>query len=341
MGLEGCRTARHRNGRIWAGLIAALLTALTAGHAMAAGFRHITIPDPGNPAIEANIWYPSNTASRPNALGLQTQVVAADAAVAGTGLGLIALAHGTGGNANNHFDTGIALADAGFVVVAPTFTGDSTQDRSRALMIWNRPRLLHVVLDYMLASWPDHDRIDPHRVGAFGFSAGGFTVLVAAGGTPDMNAVAPHCKAHPDEWTCTMIARFHTPNAQPAPLPASIWVHDSRIRAAVVAAPALGYAFGKAGLSAVHVPVQLWRAEDDRILPTPFYTEPVAADLPVKPDYHVVAKADHLDFLSPCSAALTQAAPAVCLTEPGFSRAAFHADFDKEVVVFFRNNLPS
>jgi predicted dienelactone hydrolase len=314
-------------------LFAASMMALIAGQARAAGFRHITIPDPGNPPIEANIWYPSSTAPRPNALGLQTQVVAADAAVAGTGLGLIAVAHGTGGNANNHFDTGIALADAGFVVVAPTFTGDSTQDRSRALMIWNRPRLLHVVLDYMLATWPDHARIDPHRVGAFGFSAGGFTVLVAAGGTPDMSTVAPHCKAHPEEWTCTMIARFHTQNDHPTPLPASIWVHDSRIRAAVVAAPALGYAFGKSGLSGVHVPVQLWRAEDDRILPTPFYTEPVAADLPMKPDYHVVAKADHLDFLSPCSAALTQAVPGVCLTEPGFSRAAF--------VAFFRNNLPS
>jgi predicted dienelactone hydrolase len=43
------------------------------------------------------------------------------------------------------------------------------------------------------------------RIGMFGFSAGGFTALVAVGGTPNMRTVAPYRAAHPDEWSCRML----------------------------------------------------------------------------------------------------------------------------------------
>ena len=49
------------------------------------------------------------------------------------------------------------------------------------------------------------------------------------------------------------------------PPPGLVWVHDPRIKAAVAAAPAIGYAFGRDGLRHVRVPVQLWRAEFDHV----------------------------------------------------------------------------
>ena len=317
-------------------LVAALLTGLallTTAHA--AAFRQITVPDPGNPPIEMNIWYPSSRPVQPGMVGLLPQTVARDAAVEGNKLGLIVISHGTGGDGANHIDTAIALADAGFVVAAPTHTGDNYRDLSRQVQIWDRPRQFHRVLDYMLAEWPDHARIDPARIGAFGFSAGGFTVLVAIGGTPDMARVPAHCRDHAQDWTCRMLAAHPPVQAGPAP----VWVHDPRIRAAVIAAPALGYAFGKAGLAGVHIPVQLWRAADDRILPQPFYAQAVADDLPQKPDYHVADGAAHLDFITPCSAALAKVAKPICVSAPGFDRVAFHAAFDRDVVAFFSANL--
>jgi predicted dienelactone hydrolase len=316
----------------------AMVGALLAGwSAQAASFRQITIADPGNPPIAANIWYPSAAPVKPEALGLLRQDVAVDGPIAGHGLGLIVISHGTGGNDSNHIDTARALADAGFVVVAPTHTGDNYRDMSRQLRIWDRPRQLHLVLDYMLRDWPDHARIDPRRIGAFGFSAGGFTVLVAAGGVPDMSRIPAHCHDHPQDWTCQMIAAHH--QAGSAGPPAPVWVHDPRIRAAIVAAPALGYTFGKTGLTGVHIPIQLWRAENDHILPQPFYAQAVADDLPVKPDYHVVLGADHLDFLVPCTAALAKVAPMICMSPPGFDRVAFHAAFNRAVVGFFTARL--
>lgn len=321
-------------------LIAALLTLLATPALAATGFRHLTIPDPGNPPIQADFWYPTTATPHDETLSLHHQTVADDAPIAGTHLPLILISHGAGGGAANHGDTATALADAGFAVLALTHTGDNLKDHSRALEIQDRPRQLHVALDYMLGAWPDHASIDPARIGAFGFSAGGFSVLVASGGQPDLSKIAPFCQDHTADWTCGMIAKFRPAGAPPPQaIPPSAWVHDARIRAAVVAAPALGYTFGKSGLAGVHIPVQLWRAADDHILPQPGYAQAVADDLPTKPEYHVVAGADHMDFLSACAPDLAQYAPMVCNSEAGFDRAAFHANFNRDVVAFLTKNV--
>ena len=43
------------------------------------------------------------------------------------------------------------------------------------------------------------------------------------------------------------------------------------------------------------VPIQLWRAEEDVVLPHPRYAEAARKALPEAPDYRVVANADHFD----------------------------------------------
>ncbi len=314
---------------------------LVSLQANAAGFTQLSIPDPGNPPLEIGIWYPSDAPVHSERISLDTQDVARDAAVAGGGLPLIVMSHGQGGQFSNAFDTAVALANAGFVAAALTHTGDNLHDQSRVLRIWDRTRQLHVLTDWVLQDWPAHAQIDANRIGVFGFSAGGLTALVAAGGTPDMRRIGPHCAAHPAEFICTLIVRNRGDAGKPPALPADVWVHDPRVKAAVVAAPALGYTFGRTGLAGVHVPVQLWRAELDHILPQPFYAQAVHDDLPSPPEYHVVTGADHMDFLTPCDAQKARIVPAICESLPGFDRAAFRKAFDADVVRFFRANLPA
>lgn len=323
------------------GVLALLLLLAAAPMARAAvGFQHFTIADPQGPPIEVGVWYPTDAQPSPTDFELFEQPLAMDAPVKGAKLPLVVISHGTGGSFAGHADTAFALAEAGFVAAALTHSGDNWRDHSRALRIWDRSRQLKVLTDYMLDAWSDHARLDPGRVGAFGFSAGGFTVLVAAGGTPDLQAIAPHCQAHPEGFECHILARVPAPAAAAATGDIA-YVHDPRIKAVVSAAPALGCTFGASGLAAVGQPVQLWRAADDQVLPQPFYAEAVRQALPQPPEVHVVENAGHYDFLAPCSTALATANPDICRSRPGFDRAAFHADFNRAVVSFFTRWLAS
>jgi predicted dienelactone hydrolase len=320
--------------------------ALAAPALHAAGFQHGFAADPDGAPLEIGIWYPSRAAPQPLSFGPTTMTVALNGPVDGRALPLVVISHGTGGSFLGHYDTAIALADAGYVVAAVTHRGDNYADQSRNVFIMDRPSHMRRLIDHMLAEWNSRASIDTARIGMFGFSAGGFTTLVSIGGRADFSTLAPTCREHPGDFPCQMIAGAGQSTqamlaTQPgkATLSAPGPARDERIRAAVVVAPALGFAFAPDGLKNVSIPVQLWRAEDDRILPQPRYAEAVRLALPNTPDYHVVPGAGHFDFLAPCSAALADTVPAICQSAPGFDRAAFHQGFNTAVVAFFDSYL--
>jgi predicted dienelactone hydrolase len=315
--------------------VAAIATMLAGAGVHAAGFQQGDAADPGGKPLVIGIWYPSQAVAKPVSLGPTTMTVAINAPVNGKALPMIVMSHGTGSSYLQHFDTAIALADAGFVVVAMNHTGDNYADHSRSLDVMDRPRQVSRVIDHMLSTWEGRAAIDPQRVGMFGFSSGGFTTLALIGGVPDFTKIGPMCRQYPGDFACQLMARSESPVAAPA----NIAVTDARIKAAVVAAPALGFTFSPDGLKNVRVPVQLWRAEHDTLVPHPRYAEAVRLALPEAPDYRVVANAGHYDFLASCSDALASLAPAICTSPAGFDRTTFHVGFNSEVVKFFGKTL--
>jgi predicted dienelactone hydrolase/intracellular septation protein A len=318
--------------------VAGLILLTSSGDAGAVGFQQAAAPDPEGQPLELDIWYPSDAPATPRPLGLFQQTVAADAPISGSQLPLIVISHGTGGGAETHYDTALALAEAGFIAVAVTHTGDNWRDHAVSFTARNfieRPHHLKLTIDYMLTAWPGRDHLAAARIGAFGHSAGGFTVLVAIGGNPELARLAEFCREHPDDWGCQH-ALARGPSGDPQ---APVWVHDERIKAAVVAAPAAGYAFTVTGLAAVAAPVQLWEAEDDRIAPNRWSADNVKANLPSPLELHLVPSADHFAFIAPCSSVLAERVPDICQDPPGFDRTAFHRDFNAAVVGFFQEQL--
>ena len=89
----------------------------------------------------------------------------------------------------------------------------------------------------------------------------------------------------------------------------------------------------------MRIPIQLWRAADDSHQPNPWYDEAVRLALPQAPEYHVVPGAGHFDFLPPCGPRLASRAPLICADRLGFDRAAFHTEFNRDIVTFFRRSL--
>lgn len=295
-------------------LLAFALALAGAQSAQAGVPEMVRFPGPSGETIEAAVWSPADPARGPSPL--------------------VVISHGNGGGALGHQDTAEALADAGFVVAALTHPGDNFGDMSRSLALTDRPPQVSALISYMIGDWPGA-AIDPSRIGAFGFSAGGFTVATLAGGEADAEKIVDHCTSHPAFFVCTIIA------AQGG-LDLAGWrpsARDPRIRAAVMAAPGFGFAFSDESLRAITIPIQLWQAGEDQILPAPWHVEPFRDRLPGGPDYHLVAGALHHDFLVPCGPEMRVAFPELCQSSPGFDRAEFKQTFNREVVAFFVREL--
>ena len=304
------------------------------------GFHQLSVLDPPGKTISVAVWYPSVGEPASVAVGPFQQTVVGDGPIVGTRLPLVLISHGTQGSAASHYDTALALAEQGFVAVALTHTGDNYMDQSYAgnrKNLIERPRQASVVLSYMFTVWEKRDHLDPTRIGMFGFSLGGFTTLVEAGGVPDLRRMQELCTTRPTAPECLFIQQRNGDQLSPAVV-APAWTHDSRVKAAVVAAPAVSYLFGPGSLMGVRIPIQLWRASNDDQVPDEWNTAVIRKELPVPPEEHVVA-GGHYAFLPPCGDALAKQAPQICADAPNFNRAAFHREFNREVVAFFRKAL--
>jgi predicted dienelactone hydrolase len=184
----------------------------------------------------------------------------------------------------------------------------------------------------MLGRWTGRTHLDPSQVGLFGFSAGGATGLVAIGGVPDMTRVRTHCAAHP-EFVCTLMSSATAADAAPR------WTSTPAVRAAVIAAPGLGFTFAPDGLRDAKVPVQLWQGAADTNVPPATNGGLVRARLPGRVDFHLVPKAGHAAFLAPCGPLAFAMPRRVCGDPSGFDRKAFHDTFNRSVVTFFNRQL--
>lgn len=298
----------------------------------AAGLSMIDIPArEGALALKSAVWTPCSLAPNQVELGVTVVRATRNCPVQGTDLPLIVMSHGTGGSFLGHHDTASALADAGFVVAALNHPGDTFGDLSRQMSVsvfGTRVADVRRLIDHLLHAWSDQGKLDPARIGIFGFSRGGYTSLVALGATPTWTHRKDLCPPGSTLQLCQEIARGERPELTSA---------DSRIKVAVVVDPLS--VFNAEGLKRVRVPVQLWASEHGGDGVTFASVKELRAGLPVPPDWHVASGAGHFAFLAPCSAALSRLAPEICQDNPGFDRVTFHGSFNATVSAFFKSHL--
>ena len=312
--------------------ILTVLFCLLATTAHAAGFKRLDIPaDANGPALKAMVWTPCAEPAENVPFGPYVLHGRRDCPTRGDKLPLVVISHGHTGSYLGHHDLAETLADAGFVVAAINHPGDSFVDPSRSgdLSVFiERPTDIKRLIDYMLSAAPDAAKIDPQRIGFFGFSRGGYTGLVLAGGVPDFLHSDVPCP-DPRPPVCDEVARGEVPPSLPG---------DTRIKAYVLADP-LNEFPAASDLKNVTAPIQLWASQygGDGVLP---HNAPaLARTLPRKPDYHFVPNSAHFAFLAPCAEAMKEKTPEICVDEHGFDRVAFHKELDASVLAFFQANL--
>src|SRR3954453_22989575 len=139
-------------------------------------------------ALVTTVWYPTElgTSMSQHGIGPPASVLfrlgawADDARPAAGPFPLIALSHGTGGSAQIMAWLARALASCGYVVVAVNHPGNNALEDYTPegfLVWWERARDLTTAIDMLLRDTEFARIIDPSRIGAAGFSLGGYTVL--------------------------------------------------------------------------------------------------------------------------------------------------------------------
>lgn len=312
-------------------LFACIALCLATPATQAAGFKSVEVPAEGSlQPLKGAVWYPCTQPTSEVRFGPFVMSVSPNCPLAGEKHPLVVISHGRTGSYLGHRDTAQALADAGFIVVAINHPGDSAVDGSRTRefpVFVERPADIKRVVDHMLGSWPDAARIDAGRIGFFGFSRGGYTGLVAIGANPFFGKRLRLCEGKSDPL-CDKVRTGELPELS----------HDPRIKAAIIVDP-LSIFFTEQSFTNVKVPVQLWGSERGGDGVTPASVADIAGWLPTRPDFRVVPGSQHFSFLPPCPAALAQSAPDLCSDQPGFDRAAFHADFNAHALAFFKAQL--
>lgn len=313
-------------------------------------------------ALLATVWYPAAATAQqqqqwigqPRNPFARAGEAAPEAALTPTPrrFPLVVISHGTGGSASAMAWLGTRLAAHGFIAVGVNHPGNNALEAHTAqgfTLWWLRARDLSAVIDEMSRDRQFGPRIDTRRIGAAGFSLGGYTMIEIAGGRTspaffDVCARDPHgslCAPPPEFPTLLdqVRALMKTDPAYRAAIRgASASYRDPRVRAVFAIAPALGGVFDPASLRKIAIPVEVLAGSADAIEPVPANARYFAAHIPGS-TLVLFPGAGHYTFFATCTRLGQQAQPGLCDDRPGIDRHRLHERAADLAVRFFSAHL--
>lgn len=343
----------------------ALAFFLCSGHALGmgrapvrytVGVRSLAVITPDNARLGVLVWYPTsrNSASYHTSFGIWVMRAEKNIAPAQIISPVILLSHDMVDNSLAHHEVASALASAGFIVIAPAHTGDSTDNASAAYsaaLLYYRPLQMHEALQ-AVQNEPDFDGLlDTKRVGLLGAGAGALTVLQLCGVDLDHNAYSGYCdSAYNDEALCSSWARSRMQRLQPemaeirarhgrkafsAPL--------SNVKAVGVLSPGWLALASKSDIAALRVPVAALFAGQGGLYPPVKSGEDVLELFP-RPlyesvNYEVLGSVDHFSLSAECPPELLRDNPGICGNISGSRRDRVREKRDAYFVSFFQAAL--
>ena len=315
-----------------------------------------------NHALHVTVWYPAadSAIETPQTIGPPGQsLFDAGSAMPHAAfapslepLPVILLSHGTGGSAQQLGWLGTALARAGFIAAAVDHPGNNAvtgYTPEGFSLWWERATDLSEVLDGLLADTELAPHIDRDRIGAAGFSLGGYTVLELAGARTDIAAFFDFCHKDPQNLDC------HTPEMKDMPGPDKLLeavrktsgeslarsgdsFRDPRVRAVFAIAPALGFTQTPESLHGIRIPVEVVVGSADPIAPPANNANLIKANVRGARET-ILPNVAHYTFLDTCTAAGTQTVAQYCTDPPGVDRNAIHVQVSDLAGQFFARAL--
>lgn len=304
----------------------------------------MTPPHRGEP-VRLDVWYPA-TAGATRLLGQNALFyghhVRPDAPAAEGAHPVVALSHGSGGNAAALGWLAGRIAAAGFVVVAPNHPGTMSRDSDphRTPLVWERTGDVTAALDAVAGSDLGADLA---RVAAVGFSLGGHTALAAAGVRVSKPAFIAYCERFPDRIDCGWMNAAGVDFAAIDARRYEADLRDGRIDAVAAIDGALPLAMTEESLRALETPALLVNLGVPEDVPNGMRLDGVAARMP-QATYLAVPGAHHFHALAECSllgklVIALAGDDAICSDAGGRDRGTVHAELASAVTSFLLESL--
>lgn len=267
---------------------------------------------------------------------------------------MILLSHGTGGSSAQLSWLAESLAQAGFVALAVSHHGNTAAEERTYphgfVLPWERAEDLRIALAAVLSNPEIGPRIDATRIGAAGFSLGGYTTLLLGGARHSHKEFETFCANRPHSPSCTLPpeADFNAAEltwlATADPLFAASLeraeadYREPRVRALLLMAPALVPALTEDSLRALSMPLALAVGSADSQTPPAENLKRLQALLP-QIDARRIDGATHYVFLAPCTRRGRQFAGPICSDGEGINREQLHATEAAGAILFFSSAL--
>jgi predicted dienelactone hydrolase len=266
---------------------------------------------------------------------------------------LIMMSHGTGGAGMQMMWLGRALAEKGYIVAAVDHHGNTAAEDSfdaRGFRLpWERAKDITQVLNLLLKDPKFGPSIDKDKIGAVGFSLGGYTMVALAGGQTDIAGFERFCASVERDSTCDdqneypkASMEFEKLKQTDPYVKRSLSEHgnsfaDPRISSFIALAPALGHAFSQESLEAIHHPFFIISGSADATAPIRTNANYLAEHIP-NAKLSILTGPGHYIFLNPCNKRGKKYVP-VCKDPDGVSRSKTHLEVVQAVEDYFSKTL--
>jgi predicted dienelactone hydrolase len=312
--------------------------------------------------LVTRIWYPTALSNPelvhqigpPGAPFAQGHAIATDAPLADARAKypLLLLSHGTGGSADSLDWIASALAAHGYIVAGVNHPGNNALEpvtKEGFILWWERATDVSEVLDGVLADPTLGTHVDTNRIGAVGFSLGGYTVLELAGARTRQQHFLDFCASPAADAICKPPEMSRLKGDAPTPASFSPQTlasmarsgdsyRDTRIKAVFAMAPALGEAFDNTSFNEVSIPIVLVAGSQDPIAPVNTNMLRIASLMPDATTTLMPGVA-HYTFTDSCLPDAIEQRPFLCKDPAGVNRDAVHAQTIGLALGFFGTKL--
>ena len=318
----------------------------------------------GNRPLLTEIWYPApdNVETCDFAFGSPEPLFKFDAIAENVAMNnqqqsypLILLSHGTGGSALGMGWLGHYLASQGYIAASVNHHGNNAIEPYLAhgfMLWWERATDFTVLIDNLLNDIDFFEnRIDDSKIGVAGFSLGGFTSILLAGGRCDPDSFQAFCETDENYKSGDKPREFPTRLIDADELIRTddfyreSWqrrhasYREPRIKAAFAIAPAISMAFVDESLAEIDIPVQMIATEVDTEVPPDNNACRYARLIPGAALELLQGFADHYVFLCEATDAGKRLEAEICVDHVSVNRRSIHQKVSGRADEFFRQSF--